>query len=158
MSRKFGVIAVSLLAMVVLILSANPKPVYAGSNFIGDGASCIALRGNGITNTCSYPVSLMWCADTNQQDTCAKGLNSSWEFLGGSSFILPIHPNSNGMSVANVEGIACKKLAGHNAFDVGVGNNMNLKNLTAKCVSDNRIYSLPSVPSYISAPIVEARH
>jgi hypothetical protein len=143
---------------VILILSVNPKPVYAGSNFIGDGASCIAVRGNGITNTCSYPVSLMWCADTNQQDTCAKGLNSSWNFLGGSSWVLPIHPNSNGLSVSNVQGIACKKLPGRNAFDVGQGNNMNLKNWTAKCVSDNRTYSLSSSPGYISATVVEAKH
>jgi hypothetical protein len=158
MSTKCGLIAALFFTALIVSLNVNPTPVYAGTNFIGDGASCIAIRGNGITNTCSYAVSILWCADTNQQDTCAKGLNNSWDFITGSPWVVPIHANSNGLSVSNVEGIACKRLPGRNAFDLGPGNNMNLKKWSAKCVSDNRLYSLPSGPAYISAPVVEYKH
>jgi hypothetical protein len=157
MNKKSNMVVVSLVTLIIVILSANPKPLFAaGSNFVGDGASCIALRGTGIINTCSYPVSLMWCADTNLQDTCATGLINSWDFNSGSSWALPIHPNSNGLSVVNVEGIACKKIASRGAFDLSSGD-FSVKNKTARCVGNNQRYSLPRSPAYISAPIVQAR-
>jgi hypothetical protein len=149
MSKRFGMIAGFVFALIIMVFSLGQTPAYAAGGFIGDSPSCIAVQGNRVTNTCGYLVAITWCVETNQGGTCANGFTTSWDLNPG-NFTSLYPPANSGISIGTLQGVACK-----GGFDLNGGYNATKKNVV--CRSNHMHYSFPSVPSRISVPIVQAK-